>query len=512
MATSSGSATVAATIALLVGIWAIAAPARRRRLPLPPGPPAKSWFSGNAADIPRVYVWLKFTEWARKYGDIIHIRIRSNNIIVLSSYDAIVDLFEKRGSIYSHRPRRMMALMMGWGNVTTFSEGERWKAYRRQANLGFSKRAAVDYQDGQTKDVYAFLQRLLENPEDIAKELNMLTATIIMRITYGYQVTEANDPYITASDDAVASLTSSSVPGNYLVDTYPFLRHFPTWLPGMGFKVEAQKWNQLPLRMVEGPYQWALKQINDGKASPSFLSELLEQNEDGEEGEDLIKWAVGSMYNAGSHTTVSTLLNFILAMILYPQAARKAREEIDRVVGTDRLPVMSDRPNLPYLECVLLETFRWYPVAPLTLPHRVIQEDEYRGYRIPANSTVYPNIYAITRDERIFPDPEVFIPERFDGIQPGPAPLDPRELVFGIGRRVCPGSSIAEATMYLVMANLIATMDITKARDKNGKEIEPEVVRTGGLVSATKSFKCSIKPRSEQAARLINSSTLLDHE
>lgn len=72
------------------------------------------------------------------------------------------------------------------------------------------------------------------------------------------------------------------------------------------------------------------------------------------------------MYNAGSHTTVSTLLNFILAMVLYPEVARKAREEIDRVVGTDRLPAMSDRPNLPYLECILLETFRWYPVAPLS--------------------------------------------------------------------------------------------------------------------------------------------------
>lgn len=55
-------------------------------------------------------------------------------------------------------------------------------------------------------------------------------------------------------------------------------------------------------------------------------------------------------------------------------------------------------------------------------------------------------------------------------------------MVFGIGRRICPGNNIADASMYLVMANLIATMDITKARDENGDEIEPEVVRTGGLV------------------------------
>lgn len=76
------------------------------------------------------------------------------------------------------------------------------------------------------------------------------------------------------------------------------------------------------------------------------------------------------MYNAGSHTTVSTISNFILAMILYPEVARKAREEMDRVVGTERLPSMADRPNLPYLECIHLETLRWSPVTPLSkCPH-----------------------------------------------------------------------------------------------------------------------------------------------
>jgi cytochrome P450 len=70
------------------------------------------------------------------------------------------------------------------------------------------------------------------------------------------------------------------------------------------------------------------------------------------------------MYAGGAHTTVATLSNFIAAMVLYPEVAWKAREEIDRVIGTERLPAMSDRADLPYLECVLLETLRWQPVAP----------------------------------------------------------------------------------------------------------------------------------------------------
>lgn len=71
------------------------------------------------------------------------------------------------------------------------------------------------------------------------------------------------------------------------------------------------------------------------------------------------------MYGAGAHTTIGTISNFILAMVLHPEVFCKAREEMDRVVGTERLPTMSDRNDLPYLECVLSETFRWYPVAPI---------------------------------------------------------------------------------------------------------------------------------------------------
>lgn len=486
---------------------------RPRRLPLPPGPPEKSWITGNAADMPSTHPWFKFTEWAKAYGDVVHTRVYTQSIIVISSYEAIVDLFEKRGALYSYRPTSVMANMMGWGKLIPLrGYDERWKVHRRHANFGFSKTAAAKYHDGQSRDVRDFLRRMLSNPEGLANELNLLIATIIMRVVYGYTVTDAHDPYVTLSDEAIAALAPVGVAGNYLVDTFHFLQYLPTWLPGMHFKIQAQEWRGLSVRMIEGPYQWALKEIKEGRAIPSFVSELLEQNIGGEEGEDIIKWTAGSMYNAGQHTTVGTLNNFVLAMILYPEIAHKAREEMDRVVGTERLPEMSDRPNLPYLECVLLETMRWHPPVPLSLPHLVEVDDMYRGYHIPANSIIFSNIYAITRDERIFPDPEAFIPERFDGTHSGPAPLDPREIVFGIGRRICPGNNIADASIYLVMANLIATMDFTKARDNNGKEIEPKVVRTGGIVSQTLPFGCCIKPRSERAVKLINSAILFDHE
>ncbi|CUA68608.1 O-methylsterigmatocystin oxidoreductase [Rhizoctonia solani] len=512
--TSVSLSTAVLAAGTLIGAWALVdALKNSRRLPFPPGPAEKSWISGNAQDMPQSHLWLRFTEWAKKYGDVVHVRVHTNHIVLLSSYDAVVDLFDKRGSVYSHRSERIMSTMMGWKHImSSEAYGDRWRAYRRQANSGFNKKAVVKYQDGQTRDVHVFLQRLLSDSENFISQLKWLAGSIIMRTTYGYQVLETDDPHITIADDALASLEFTGVAGSYLVDSYPFLRHLPSWLPGMQFKRQAEEWSKYPARMAQQPFDWTREQMKNGLAVPSFLSGLLEQNDDGLYGEDVIKWTSASMYSAGAHTTVGTISNFVLAMVLHPEIFRKAQEEIDRVVGNDRLPLVSDRADLPYIESVLLETLRWYPVAPLAIPHRITQDDEYRGYRIPSGSTVISNIYAITRDERIYPDPENFVPERFDSSRPGSNPPNPRDFVFGIGRRVCPGNHIADVSVWLAIASLAATMDISKAHDSNGEYIEPVAERSSGFVSQLRPFKCSIKPRSEKAAKLINSAVMFEHE
>jgi hypothetical protein len=82
-----------------------------------------------------------------------------------------------------------------------------------------------------------------------------------MRTTYGYQVLETSDPHIVIADDALASLEFTGVAGNYLVDSYPFLQHLPTWLPGMKFKMQAEEWRKYPTRMAQEPFDWTRQQM-----------------------------------------------------------------------------------------------------------------------------------------------------------------------------------------------------------------------------------------------------------
>ena len=124
-------------------------------------------------------------------------------------------------------------------------------------------------------------------------------------------------------------------------------------------------------------------------------------------------------------------------MTLNPEVMKKAQDELDLVIGKERLPEFSDRDNLPYIDAVVKEVLRWNPPLPISVPNRVTQDDgTYRGYSIPAGATVIENVWAICRDPSIYADPEAFNPDRFlkDG-EIDPQVFNPEDRVFGAGRR-----------------------------------------------------------------------------
>ena len=80
-------------------------------------------------------------------------------------------------------------------------------------------------------------------------------------------------------------------------------------------------------------------------------------------------------------------------MALHPEAQAKAQKELDEVVGRDRLPDFSDKENLPYVDLVIKETLRWFPFAPLGIPHMASEDDEYEGHFIPKGTTIVANAW-----------------------------------------------------------------------------------------------------------------------
>ncbi|CAE6456849.1 unnamed protein product, partial [Rhizoctonia solani] len=172
---------------------------------------------------------------------------------------------------------------------------------------------------------------------------------------------------------------------------------------------------------------------------------------------------------AAADTSHASLMSFVLAMVQHPHVQARAQEEIDQVTGSERLPNMADKESMPYVRCIVREVLRWLPPLPLGVPRATTKDDEYRGYLIPKGSIIMTNAWAMSRDESLYKSPETFDPERFLNLDAPSAPA------FGFGRRSCPGNHYAEASLFILIASILAVFDIKpKINHLTGKEEIPE--------------------------------------
>ncbi|KAF8877180.1 cytochrome P450 [Infundibulicybe gibba] len=470
---------------------------RRKRpsLPLPPGP-RKLPLIGSLLSLPKKFEWVSYARWGKEYDtDILHIDAAGTSIIVLNSYKAVNDLLNLRSAIYSSRPHAIMVReLMSWDWVLGFLPyGDQWKEGRRVFTKHFNSTKADNHQPQEVMYCRMMLSRLLDTPEDFMEHFRYMIGASILSISYA----------------------TAGVPGAFLVDSLPILKYVPEYFPGAGFKTKAREWGNWGVKMLNVPFDAAEEAIANGTASPSFVSSCL--SDPGERdgiGRRITKETAAAFFVVqnqnsrncllgGSDTTVSAINTFILAMTCYPEAQKKAQQEIDRVIGQSRLPEFSDEHSLPYLAALIKEVLRWNPVTPLAIPHLLTQDDVYKGYHIPRDSIVIGNTWAIAHDETEYPDPFSFKPERFlKNGQLNPDVRDPATFAFGYGRRVCPASHIGLSTLWIMAASILSTFDVSKAPDGKGGVIEPSQEYKPSLVCHPLPFKCAISPRSESTRAL----------
>ncbi|KLO07676.1 cytochrome P450 [Schizopora paradoxa] len=161
--------------------------------------------------------------------------------------------------------------------------------------------------------------------------------------------------------------------------------------------------------------------------------------------------------------------------------------------------------SLPYVRAICTEVLRWETILPFAVPHLLTEEDEYKGYCIPSGTWIFPNIWAISRNSDIYPDPLAFKPERWipGGTKEGVPSLRPQEYVFGFGRRVCPGQDWAEHIIFLAVASLLATFNIEPEVGPDGSQIPPNDHYLQSGARTLRGSRCRITPRSDRAASLV---------
>ncbi|OTA57464.1 cytochrome P450 [Hypoxylon sp. EC38] len=486
--------------------------------PLPPSPPAEP-ILGHFRRLPMENAHLKHMEYAKKYNsDIVYFNVLGNHMIVLNTQKAANELLDKRGANYQDRPKFVLFDVMGWGLTLTFLPyGPRFRLHRSVLQTGFTKTAITNYRPIQEDEARQAVSRILKHPEAWEFSLRRFASAIVLRIGFGVTVRSDEDPYIKIAIDANMATGGGGNPGTALVDYFPLFRYVPEFLNFSKSLQHARRWgwaiknlHDIPFSAIKKEFDAAHTSKDEGTANPSFAYSLLTKYKENEEQgipnqltlQD-IQGASGAVFIAGSNTTFATTTIAILNMMLNPDVFEKARAEIDRVVGTDRLPTLEDRPNLRYIDYLVEETSRWRPLSPIGIPHRSLNDDVYNGMFIPKGTLVYYNTFAMSRDQTVYKNPDKFNPDRYipkeEGGDGEPLLVGP----FGFGRRVCVGRHLAQASVWIMMATLIATTDISKPIGLDGKPIEQTITFSTGLSSHPGKLDVVFRPRSEKALRLL---------
>ncbi|KAF9260418.1 cytochrome P450 [Marasmius fiardii PR-910] len=409
-----------------------------------------------------------------------------------------------RSHNYSDRPDMPMTIdLMRWDwNIGLMRYNDWWRLHRRTFHQSFQPRAPPEYYDLQTERTKSLMQKLMTSPQDFFQHIRDHSGGIVLEIIYGYQLQDKNDLYIKLADDAWVGLKEAGNHGSFLVDYMPILKHVPSWFPGGSFKRKAEVWGNFTDQLEDCPWTFLKQSIEEGTAVPCFSTRNLEKfkilsaSGEGSFMEEVIKNCAAVSLTAGADTTVSAVLSFILAMVVYPEVQARAQRELEEVIGS-RLPEFNDRGNLPYIDAILSETLRWNPVTPLAVPHRSVNDDVYEGLLIPGGSTVVANAWAVVHDESLYgPETIDFNPDRFLPKEGQKLPPNPEPIAFGFGRRICPGRHLAVNSIWLAMIYLLTSFTMAKELDQDGNEVEPVIEYSDGLSSHPRRFQCRFIPRS----------------
>ncbi|KIP04732.1 hypothetical protein PHLGIDRAFT_75427 [Phlebiopsis gigantea 11061_1 CR5-6] len=477
---------------------------------MPPGPLGMPIF-GNILQLRRSLYWGQAHRVERKMrteGNILSINILGQHIVAINDFATSAELLGRRSGIYSDRPRLIVAnkLMCNNKNPAFLPYGEHWRKVRKAGHEGFNTRAVEAYRPMQEEHAARRVSALLIDPTNIDSHIRRSAASTVLSVIYGWQALDPSmDSVMQVINNWVDKTAREAVP-RHLVEIFPWMLHIPTALAP--WKKWALQQRHEDRRLFQG-FVEGMKDTTESKVSCCATMILANSERFGLNLED-VAWLCGGFF-------ASSIRFFLLAMLLHPESMRRARQEIDTVVGRSRLPTFADEPNLPYISAMVKEVFRWRPVAPLNISNgrnflvvlpltRAKQDDWYNGYFIPKGTVVIQNIWGMNHDPAVFAGPDVFCPERYldrngHARYPVQDTMGFGHASFGAGRRICCGRDLAVQSLFINVATILWAADILPAKSADGKLVKTHL----SLLNFHREpapFKCVLNIRAENVLQI----------
>ncbi|CAD6193426.1 unnamed protein product [Caenorhabditis auriculariae] len=421
---------------------------------------------GNAYNFPRNNIHLYFDSLSERYGPCFTVWIPVP-VVVFTDYTYLKEAYVTQPEAFLGRshmsPDTILQKHLNTGVL--FSDGETWRTQRRTAlkifrDFGMGKNLM---EEQVSRSISEMMEQLKAIPEktgvDMFLPLQLCVGNVINETLLGYHFSYKDPAKFEHIVNVVSQhlILSSESTLAILVGVFPFLRYLP-YIGYYGYRRIEE--NIKPLHdFIEDEVAQHVKTFNEDSAPENFVHAYLAEMRKSQEGLDMknLTAIIVDFWVAGMETTSTSLRWHILYMIKYPEVQRKVREEVLRVVGSDRMPSMTDKPSMPYTQAVIHEVQRHSNMIPALPPHKCFEDVKVFDKNIPAGTLVFGQIWSILKHDEAFKESETFNPDRYlqdDGKTINKMVLE-RTVPFSIGKRACAGEGLARLELFLIFASLI---------------------------------------------------------
>ncbi|KAM6921527.1 cytochrome P450 2J2-like [Xenentodon cancila] len=464
----------------------------RRQKNFPPGPRGLP-FIGDLHRVRPARLYLQFTEFTEKYGNIFSLRLFGGRVVVINGYKQVKEALVQHGEDLADRPDVPLVVDMMENKGLVFSNGYLWKQQRRFAlhtlrNFGLGKKTLEIFIQQECRYLTEAFADKQDQPFSTQPLIHNAVSNIICCLVFGNRFEYTDQQYQCILHDFNEFV---HLQGSFSVQVYNTLPWLMKWLPGPHWKIFTlfQKIKDfVEIKIKE--HRQTIDPSCPRDYIDSFLIEM-EKNQDKDAGFDFsnLCFCTLDLFGAGTETTTTTLHWGLLYMIYYPDIQERVQAEIDAVIGSSRQPSVADRENLPYTNAVIHEIQRMGNIIPLNVAHMANKDIVLCGYTIPKGTMIIPTLNSVLHDETMWETPHTFNPQHFLD-QDGKFRKREAFVPFSAGQRVCLGEQLARMELFLFFTSLLQRFSFSPAAGE-----QPSLEFKMGGIRGPKPYRLCIASR-----------------
>ncbi|XP_045217164.1 cytochrome P450 2C9 isoform X1 [Macaca fascicularis] len=464
---------------LLLSLWR----QRSGRGKLPPGPTPLPVI-GNILKIGIKDVSKSLTNLSKVYGPVFTLYFGLERMVVLHGYEAVKEALIDLGEEFSGRGHFPLFERANRRFGIVFSNGKRWKEIRRFSlmtlrNFGMGKRSIEDRVQEEARCLVEELRKTKASPCDPTFILGCAPCNVICSIIFHKRFDYKDQQFLNLMEKFNENAKILSSPWIQIYNNFsPIIDYFPGTHNKLLKNIAFVK--SYILEKVK-EHQESMDMNNPRDFIDCFLIKMEKEkhNQQSEFNIENLENTAVDLFAAGTETTSTTLRYALLLLLKHPEVAvftcvlsAKVQEEIEHVIGRNRSPCMQDRSHMPYTDAVVHEIQRYIDLLPTSVPHAVTCDVKFRNYLIPKGTTILISLTSVLRDNKEFPNPEMFDPRHFLD-EGGNFKKSNYFMPFSAGKRICVGEALARMELFLFLTSILQNFNLKSLVDLKDLDTTP---------------------------------------